>query len=164
MKDDNCEIDAVGFELHIDKNFQDFSGVKQNIKRYNEINIKVHITELEVRCNTPGNLCEIDETDPEAVWTQEMLEKQARVYKELLKICLEAENCENFQFWDFVDGHTAWTPVAAPQNPYILAKNYLPKPAFTAVRDTLRDFSRKSMFNFERDHPAVIARLNDSIN
>ena len=51
-------------------------------------------------------------------------EKQANVYKQLLIICLEEENCENFQFWDFVDGHTAWTPVSAPQNPYLLAKNY----------------------------------------
>merc|ERR1712071_489194 len=95
-------------------------------------------------------------------WTHSMLEKQANVYKQLLIICLEEENCENFQFWDFVDGHTAWTPVSAPQNPYLLTKNYVPKLAFTAVRDTLRDFSRASVFNFERDHPAVLARVNGS--
>lgn len=76
LKNNNCGIDTVGFELHIDKNFEDFSGVRANINRYRDIGIKVHFTEVEVRCGVIGNVCEIDETDPDAIWTHAMLEKQ----------------------------------------------------------------------------------------
>lgn len=48
-----CPIDGVGFQNHIDINYNTsfFKSVDANMKRYAELGIKVHITEMDVKCN-----------------------------------------------------------------------------------------------------------------
>lgn len=48
MKARGCPIHGVGFQMHLDVTFDDASneGFKANLKRYEELNVDVHITEL----------------------------------------------------------------------------------------------------------------------
>ena len=52
LLDNSCKIHGVSFQLHVDLNFDDelINAVKANIKRYAELGIFVHITDLDVRC------------------------------------------------------------------------------------------------------------------
>jgi endo-1,4-beta-xylanase len=48
-----CPVDGVGFQSHIDIGYDDehYAAIRKNIQRYNEIGLKVHFTEIDVRCN-----------------------------------------------------------------------------------------------------------------
>lgn len=51
LKDKNCSIHGVGFQLHVDVTYNDsIEGVIQNMQRYDELGIKVHFTEIDVKC------------------------------------------------------------------------------------------------------------------
>lgn len=53
LRNDKCGIDGVGFSSHWvldDENDHVLQGVAQNIKRYEDIGVKVHFTEVDVSC------------------------------------------------------------------------------------------------------------------
>ena len=65
----HCGIDGVGFQSHIQVDFTDdmMDGVRENMKRYEDIGIDVEITELDVKCKPNANKqCETE-------WTPELL-------------------------------------------------------------------------------------------
>merc|ERR1712151_905109 len=67
--------------------------VKQNIARYGELGLKVHITEMDVKCVDP---C-----------TDEQLETQAEVYASMLRACLANPGvCVSFETWGFTDKYS----------------------------------------------------------
>lgn len=57
LVDNNCGIDGIGFESHVDINFADenFPSIKENIRRYAAIGLEVMFTETDVRCNRKYN-------------------------------------------------------------------------------------------------------------
>jgi len=72
---------------------ESLSAVSDNIKRYGELGLQVHITEMDVKCPDP---CDA-----------EMLAKQADVYGLLLKACLAHPGvCTSFETWGFTDEYT----------------------------------------------------------
>ena len=83
-----------------------------------------------------------------------MLEEQAFVYGEILKVCLEEPNCQTFLMWDAGDGISAWDSTLPPMNPYIFDKNFNSKVAYDTVLKILEEFPS--------DHPVVKARLSGS--
>ena len=52
LVENSCKIHGIAFQLHVDLNFDDelIEGVRANIKRYAELPLFVHITDLDVRC------------------------------------------------------------------------------------------------------------------
>ena len=52
-------------------------GVVANMKRYHDLGIKVHMTEIDVKCRK-------DSSGKCAPWTDETLAQQAKTYKALL--------------------------------------------------------------------------------
>lgn len=51
LKDRGCPIHGVGFQLHVDVDFDSkIPFISQNLKRYDELGIKVHFTEIDVKC------------------------------------------------------------------------------------------------------------------
>jgi len=151
-----CGIDSVGFQMHINRFYTDFDGLRRNIQRYAELGISVHYTEVDVRCGaTSGKTkCELDVNDSDAKWSDEMLEQQAYVYGEVLKVCLEEPNCDAFVMWDAMDNVAPWSQTLPPMNPYLFDKDGQPKPAYYTVLETLNEFPR--------DHPAIEARITGS--
>lgn len=68
LKTNGCGIDGVGFQSHIDIEYaeENFESIRANIKRYNDIGVWVHFTEIDVRCKGTGNRkCPYNETWPE---------------------------------------------------------------------------------------------------
>jgi len=83
LVDNDCGIDGVGFESHVDINFADenFTSIKKDIQRYAAIGLEVMFTEIDVRCNRKvGGKCSWGDGE----WPQDMLEKQAHVFQGLL--------------------------------------------------------------------------------
>jgi endo-1,4-beta-xylanase len=74
MKKRGCPIHGVGFQLHQDINFLDRTNtIGKNLRRYDKIGIKVHFTEVDVKCDNCG-----------MNWSAANLEKQEKVYRKLL--------------------------------------------------------------------------------
>ena len=158
----DCGIDGVGFQSHFDITYTDefFEGIRSNIKRYAEIGIEVHITELDVLCMSQWweifNLLFKDtilyyfeyEIFPfKHQCTEAELERQAEIYGKYLQICLEEPNCTMFITWGFTNKYS-WLKVA---NGLPFDDEYNPTPAFDKMFDILS--------NFPRDHPAVVERV-----
>ena len=51
LVDMNCGIESVGFQSHVDIDFSDFDGVRQNIQRYAGIGVSVQFTGGSVQKN-----------------------------------------------------------------------------------------------------------------
>jgi len=158
LVDQDCGITTVGFQMHINRHYRDFDGLRRNIQRYADIGIAVHFTEVDVKCgwtcDSGTYCCGLNMTDPDAAWTQDMLTEQGYVYSQILTVCLEEPNCEAFVFWDTADGIAPWSSTLPPQNPYLWDINFQNKTAFQSVIDTLQ--------NFPRDHSAIDIRTSGS--
>lgn len=52
LKDRGCGIDGVGFQGHVDIDYEEenYNSIRKNMQRYNKIGIKVHFTEISVVC------------------------------------------------------------------------------------------------------------------
>ena len=95
-----------------------------NLQRLAALGLDVHITEMDVRIN--------------GVVTEEKLARQASIYKDMLRVCIAAENCRAFVLWGFTDRHS-WIPQyfrgwgsALPFD-----EAYRPKPAYRALMEAL---------------------------
>ena len=148
LKDDGCGVDGVGFQSHIDLGYskENMASIKANMKRYADIGVDVHFTEIDIRCNHTGE-CNFEQ------WPYVSLDTQATLYSNLLTVCLESPNCKSFETWGFTDKYS-W--MSAPQNGLPFDAQFAPKLAHTQLYNTLK--------NFPRDHPAVISRLNSLQN
>ncbi|MEM2860199.1 MAG: endo-1,4-beta-xylanase [Candidatus Bathyarchaeia archaeon] len=118
-------IHGVGLQMHISlENPPNPQEVAANIKRLNELGLEVHITEMDVRIRMP------------AKW--EDLIKQAEIYRDILKVCLSADNCKAFVMWGFTDKYS-WIPgyFSGYGAALIFDEFYAPKPAYYYIAATL---------------------------
>jgi endo-1,4-beta-xylanase len=122
-------IHGVGLQMHVGLNSAPSpQAVANNILRLSELGLDVHITEMDVQIqNGTGT-------------TEERLAEQAKIYREMLKVCLEAKNCKAFVTWGFTDAYS-WIPqfTGNPDAALIFDKNYQPKPAFYSLIELLRE-------------------------
>ena len=53
LKERDCGITGVGMQLHIKVSVDDdwLEGVRQNVKRYNDLGLTVHFTEIDIKCD-----------------------------------------------------------------------------------------------------------------
>ncbi|MBW4546914.1 MAG: endo-1,4-beta-xylanase [Symplocastrum torsivum CPER-KK1] len=67
------------------------------------------------------------------------LAEQAAVYRNMMRVCLEAENCTGFVVWGVSDRHS-WIPshYNQPDLPLIFDKSFRPKPAYEALTEELQ--------------------------
>jgi endo-1,4-beta-xylanase len=125
LVDQGIPIHGVGLQTHISVvGPPDPQSVAQNIRRFNELGLDVHITELDVRMRG----------EP----ADRQLERQADIYRDLMKVCLSADRCTAFVMWGFTDRHS-WIPAshAGWGSALIFDEAYRPKPAYDALRDAL---------------------------
>ena len=112
-------INGLGFQMHIDTSGCPTSAVLANhFQQITALGLAVHITEMDVK---------IPDTSAAS------LQAQATTYQRILNVCLQNPGCTAFQTWGFTDKHT-WLPTYFPL-PF--DANYQPKPAFTALLNTL---------------------------
>jgi endo-1,4-beta-xylanase len=104
-------IHGVGLQMHLDTNsYPKEDDLRANIKRFGDLGLDVHITEMDIRYN--GNY-----------------QKQAEIYHSVLKVCLEEPACKNFQVWGVIDRYS-WR---ASDNPLLFDNSYKPKDAACSV-------------------------------
>jgi GH35 family endo-1,4-beta-xylanase len=120
-------LDGVGFQFHIDGNFMpDFASVNQNIKRFADLGLDIQITELDVRLKVPP--------------TENGLNKQAKIYAELMRLMLAYKNINAYIMWGMYDKHS-WVPNAYSGYgaAMIIDEKGKQKPAYFAIRDALME-------------------------
>ena len=113
-------IHGVGFQAHVDINFSvEGSRMRENLERFKKLGLDVQLTEVDVIFRGDA---------PKA----EKLERQAKVYADLMTACL-AVKCSAFVMWGFTDLYS-WRSTAYP---LLFDDDYKPKPAYFALRDVL---------------------------
>lgn len=125
----NVPIDGVGLQMHIPRMEANVAEIAVNIERLTALGLQIHITELDVSLPL----------DATGAATPQDLQRQAELYRAIVKACLNSLGCTAIQTWGFTDkyswigSHTHHTRGAAL--PFDGA--YQPKPAWNAIRDAL---------------------------
>jgi len=131
-------IDGVGFQSHISNSFlNQIPSMEKNLRRFAELGLEVHITELDVRACDAKTECDAA-----------ALQTQAKVYAGLLEMCLRISKCKAFVTWGFTDKYT-WVfdqnnPTHKDEMPLPFDKEYKKKPAFFSMLRALQNSSAPS--------------------
>ncbi|MGA7560910.1 MAG: endo-1,4-beta-xylanase [Terriglobales bacterium] len=123
-------IDGIGLQMHIANLRADVASISANIKRFTDLAVLVHITEMDVALpvNSEGNA------------SAEDLQHQAEIYRQIANACLSHRGCTAIQTWGFTDkyswigSHSKHTQGAALP----FDRNYRAKPACEALREALQ--------------------------
>ena len=120
-------IDGLGMQMHIDgANPPTKQQVIDNMKRFGDLGVQVYVTELDVNMNdASGN-------------SDEKNAKQAKIYHDMTRACIESGVCPSFALLGITDRET-WYNYMGLRDPRPLPFDewYRPKPAFYAMRDAL---------------------------
>lgn len=129
-------IDGIGMEVHISIHEKNIAGIEKTIEKFNELkkynpNFTVSITQLDV------SMYRYNEAEKEI--TEEMLLKQANVYKELFNIVkgqAEKGNIDTVTFWGIADSES-WlndkAEVPRKDAPLLFDRDLNAKPAFWSI-------------------------------
>jgi endo-1,4-beta-xylanase len=82
-------------------------------------------------------------------------EDQARVYYDMLRVCLEAQQCTAFTMWGFSDRHS-WYRYYLKQiwaNPLIYDDQYRPKSAYYGLLQAFQDSMDQNRFRNNKRYP-----------
>jgi endo-1,4-beta-xylanase len=127
LRQRDVPIHGIGLQMHISiNNPPKPEAVAANIKRLGELGLEVQITEMDVRIHGGTGTRE------------EKLAAQANLYRDMLKVCLNAPNCKAFVTWGFTDKHS-WIPshFGHPDSPLIFDELFRPKPTYGALMEEL---------------------------
>ena len=130
LKAKGVPIDGVGLQMHTSAYFTPGADeIRQNIQRLGELGLQVHITEMDVALpvDSNGNASARD------------LQRQADLYGQIASACRSHPGCTAFQTWGFTDKYSwiGWHSNGTEGAALLFDRNYLPKPAYRAVRNAL---------------------------
>jgi endo-1,4-beta-xylanase len=137
MKERGVPVDGVGMQSHfiIPEARREawnvpppMESVAANMKRYAELGLSVQVTEIDVKVGRDAGAAE--------------LASQAKVYGDMLRTCLAAPNCTAFTSWGVSDKYGwARSPLQDQpwEKPLPFDDAFRPKPAYTAMREALRN-------------------------
>jgi endo-1,4-beta-xylanase len=127
MKTRGIPVDAVGFQSHYyvtaeggTSGVPNMQAIKDNMARYAELGVEVHITECDFRIGKP-----LDDAKAQM---------QAKFYAELLQVCIDAPNCSHFTVWGLSD-LDSWVPSTFPEYDFahLFDSELKPKSAYHAM-------------------------------
>jgi endo-1,4-beta-xylanase len=126
-------IHGIGLQYHVQVDKHPVPAeTAGNIRRFNDLGLAVHITELDVWV-------------PKDAPPSELL-KQAEVYRGVFETALAAPDCKAVALWGFTDRYS-WVP-SISNGTYgralIYDPEYHPKPAYEAIAAALRDGPRSA--------------------
>ena len=101
--------------------------VAQNIRRFNDLGLTVHITELDVWVPVKA--------------TPEHFQLQAAVYRDVIRTALAAQDCPVVTLWGFTDRYSwvPWTTGGTYGQALIFDEDYHAKAAYDAIASALRE-------------------------
>ena len=122
-------IDGVGMQMHFTASEPSMASIEANMKRLADLGLEIHITELDVRLPV----------DASGVATPAALAAQAKIYADVVAVCLKFPGCTAIQTWGVTDKHS-WIPGSFPGFGAGLPfdANYAAKPAHDAMVASLR--------------------------
>lgn len=122
-------LDGIGMQMHISAKPVSPAGIESNMRRITDLGLQVQITELDVKLPV----------DASGAATPDLLATQAKMYHDVVALCLQNPHCTAIQTWGFTDKYS-WIPHASKGNGAALEfdSNYQPKPAYAAIVDALR--------------------------
>jgi GH35 family endo-1,4-beta-xylanase len=136
MKTRGIPIDAVGLQAHyfVEPNGNTSSGVpdmqaiRDNMARYAEIGIEVHITECDFRIGKP-----LDDTKAQL---------QNKFFSDLLQVCIDAPNCSLFTVWGLSD-LDSWVPSTFKDYDFahLFDAALAPKPAYHGLTQVFAKYN-----------------------
>lgn len=126
FKKHGVPLDGIGFQTHISLNFDDpakLESFARNLERFAKLGYELAITELDIRLSDS---------------TPESLAAQAKLYREITRLCVQQPACKLIQTWGVTDRHS-WIPQFYKGQGWALLwdANDRRKPAYFAVRDAL---------------------------
>ena len=122
LLDDGVPLHGVGFQYHLGvENTLDYDACTANLRRFHELGLDIHFTELDMGIKQPT--------------TDALLQEQAAEYANRFRIGLDHGYVSAFMFWGFTDKHT-WVPAFTKgeyDDPLLFDRAYKKKPAYDAV-------------------------------
>ncbi len=120
-------LDGIGFQMHLQLGSdtpENLASIKQNFDRFAALGVDLQVTELDVAL--PDN-------------KPETLERQAKVYRDVVDLCLSEKRCTGIQIWGFTDKHSWISGFSRGKMGWalILDENYAPKPAYSQILESL---------------------------
>jgi endo-1,4-beta-xylanase len=123
---DGIPVDGIGLQYHTSLDLApDPKDVAANMARIADLGLEVHITEMDVRILEPAGVDDLN--------------RQAEIYQDVLRVCLEAPNCTALVMWGLADQYS-WIPYFFPDwgSALIFEDLNTPKPAYYAIVDALK--------------------------
>jgi endo-1,4-beta-xylanase len=122
-------IDGVGLQMHVPALDADIPALAANITRLAALGVQLHITELDV--SLPVN--------PSGHANAQDLNRQADIYRGIVRVCLDNPGCTAIQTWGFTDKYS-WIGShsrGARGQALPFDQAYQPKAAYLALHDEL---------------------------
>jgi endo-1,4-beta-xylanase len=122
-------IDGIGFQMHIFNLAPNVASIAANFARFGKLGIQIHITEMDVA---------LPVTDGGIVMESANLQRQAEIYGEIVKICLQTPGCTAIQTWGVTDKYSwlGWATHKTKGAGLLFDRQYHPKPAYQALKET----------------------------
>lgn len=124
-------LHGIGFQMH--RTGLDYTSLRNNFKRFNDLGLDLHITEMDIRIPVTNGVA-----------AQADLDAQAEVYWNIVGVALGQPRFKVLQTWGFTDKYS-WIPGSFPGYGAALLfdENYQRKPAYWAVWNVLANQAEK---------------------
>jgi endo-1,4-beta-xylanase len=127
-------IDAIGFQSHYyanpdgSTNSPSLQKVRDNMARYAELGVEVHITECDFRIGKPND--------------EAKTKLQNEFFAGLLQACIDAPNCSHYTVWGLSDVDS-WVPSTFPEADFahIFDTNFVAKPAYHGLTQVFAQYN-----------------------
>jgi endo-1,4-beta-xylanase len=122
-------VHGFSVQAHLSTRYGFPGDLENNLRRFDALGLETAVTELDVRMDLPES----------GTPTAEMEQKQADYYRRALSACLAVDGCDSFTIWGFTDKYS-WVPVffKGEGHANVMTDDFTRKPAFYALRDTLK--------------------------
>ncbi|OSZ61763.1 1,4-beta-xylanase [Streptomyces pharetrae CZA14] len=121
-------VHGFSVQAHLSTRYGFPSDLESNLRRFDALGLETAVTELDVRMDVPEG------GRPTAAQER----TQADYYRRALSACLAVDGCDSFTIWGFTDKYS-WVPVFFEGEGFanVMTGDFVRKPAFWALRDTL---------------------------
>jgi endo-1,4-beta-xylanase len=126
--DKGIPVHGIGLQYHISLDYPSIQAISDSLKKYNDLGLEIHITELDMSLNADPNI-------KTGTAPRDLLIRQAHRYKEIFDIFKTYKSITNVTFWGFQDGHTwlTYLPVKKADWPLIFDNKFNTKYAYWAL-------------------------------
>ncbi|OUM57226.1 glycoside hydrolase family 10 protein [Piromyces sp. E2] len=120
MVERGVPIDGVGWQYHVNiGHYYSYEDMVEIMGQFADLGLEIQITEMDVDGLTSGS--------------EEEFAKEAEIYADALRACLDSSNCTAFLVWGVGD-NDSWIN----GYPLLFDSNYAPKPAYYSLINLLK--------------------------